>query len=76
MAMQEGARAELEGVTFIGYTELGATESAPAISRITSYQALMATSKSRVRMKGDTRTAGIILLLIHTRLALITSQEA
>jgi hypothetical protein len=53
MSMQDGCRAELQGVTFTGRTELGASQDAPSISRVLSFYALGAFSSAQVSLKGD-----------------------
>jgi hypothetical protein len=55
MLMQEGARAELEGITFTGSTGIGASENAPAISMLQCHQALAVADNSHVHMKGEVR---------------------
>jgi hypothetical protein len=49
--MQDGARAEMEGVTFTGHTELGAAPDAPAISRMLKPEAVCVFS-AYLRAKG------------------------
>jgi hypothetical protein len=77
--MQEGARAELEGVTFIGSTDVGAAENAPAISMMLSHQALVATSTAHVHMRGDMPSAFIVsvslLLGCRFQLTLVTRER-
>jgi hypothetical protein len=51
MPVQNGCRAELEGVTFVGRTDLAATKDAPAISMALCHQALKGTSKAHVQMR-------------------------
>jgi hypothetical protein len=40
MLMQDGARAELEGVTYTGHTDLGSAPNAPATSLILVHEAV------------------------------------
>jgi hypothetical protein len=56
MLVQEG-RAELEGVTFVGRTDVAATRDAPAISMVLCHEALQAHTKARVQMRGKMRLA-------------------
>jgi hypothetical protein len=52
MLVQNGCKAELEGVTFTGRTDLSAIKDAPAISLSTWHQAFAAGSKATARLKG------------------------
>jgi hypothetical protein len=52
MTVQEGCRAELEGATFVGHSDLAATKNAPAISMEMCHEALVALSKAHVQMRG------------------------
>jgi hypothetical protein len=54
MLMQDGARAELEGVTSTGHTELGSAPNAPATSLLLSHQAVAVWS-SQLWAKGAVR---------------------
>jgi hypothetical protein len=53
MPVQDSCRAELEGVTFVGHSDVAATKDAPAISMMLSHQALMAFTKAHVLMRGE-----------------------
>jgi hypothetical protein len=50
--MQDGCKAELEGVTFTGRTDLAASRDAPAISMALSHMALCAGLDATARLKG------------------------
>jgi hypothetical protein len=53
MPVQDGCRAELEGVTFVGHSDLAATKDAPAITMALCHEALIAFSKARVQARGE-----------------------
>jgi hypothetical protein len=55
MPAQDGCKAELEGVTFIGTTDLGLAGDAPAISMVLCHHALVMAGNAHVLMKGDMR---------------------
>jgi hypothetical protein len=57
MPVQNDCRAELEGVTFIGRTDLAASKAAPGISMALSHEALQAHTKAHVQMRGEMRLA-------------------
>jgi hypothetical protein len=58
--MQDGCRAELEGVTFSGHADraeimhLPASMDAPAVSQPLHHEALSAFSRARAQMRGET----------------------
>jgi hypothetical protein len=52
MPLQDGCKAELERVTFVGHSDLAATKDAPAISMALYHAALKAFSKAHVQMRG------------------------
>jgi hypothetical protein len=53
MPVQNGCQAELEGVTFIGTSEIGLARDAPAISMVLYHKALVASDKAHVTIKGN-----------------------
>jgi hypothetical protein len=53
--LQDGCRAELEGVTFVGRSDLAASKDAPAISMTLCHMALMVGEGATARLKGVLR---------------------
>jgi hypothetical protein len=52
--VQRGCKAELDGATFVGHSDLAATKDAPAISMQLCHEALMAFDRACVQMRGET----------------------
>jgi hypothetical protein len=65
MAVQDACKAELEGVTFVGHSDLAATKDAPAISMALSHEALIVSRKAHVQMRGGWST---VMRLCHESL--------